>query len=285
MPNFRGGFKSFSGPLYIDNMISPSFFYNEFTSHFGRISYYMTLAGTYFATLLLIKFILESLGKIYQGFEIRKLTSNTMGAGKLIASTLFNVFYITAMNEKFTADIVESKSDNDNKNDNNPNNNNNNDGSIYPKADIGQLAIQYQGNAPLMNYHPFYNSSQQGFGIPPPQTLSLPPPHYRDKFHDHQAALRNHPPPLPKRPPTPTSTLTITEIRQRDQPEVPVLKGKNPAACEFIPAGDDSIHNKTLTEIDEENDLEVAECSFSPEIDRNVTGSDLTIRTITSTTL
>jgi hypothetical protein len=234
----------------------------------------MTLAGTYFATALLIKFILESLGKIYQGFEIRKLTSNTMGAGKLIASTLFNVFYITAMNEKFSKD----KNDHDNKSNNNDSNNSiNNNNTIYPKTDIGQLAIQYPGTAPVS--FPFYGSSQQGFGIPPPN-YSM-----EQLVRDNAVFSRHVITPVPQLPPRPlsrgmsSSQLSITESRHRKQPEIPKVKLFNPEACTFIPLAEETQHDQTQLEITD-NDQEIVDVSITPEVDRNGTG--MTVGTTSS---
>jgi hypothetical protein len=91
---------------------------HAFTAEFGKVNYYIIIAGTYFAVILSLTFIAEMIGKIYKGFEINRLTDNTMGAGKLILASLFNVLYITAMDKQF----VKKKPTNNNNNDaNNPN--------------------------------------------------------------------------------------------------------------------------------------------------------------------
>ena len=171
---FRTGMGSFSGPIYIDRLISPEFFMTAFTAEFGKINYYLTIAGTYFAVILLIKFIAEMIGKIYQGFEIKRLTDNTMGAGKLIIASLFNVLYITAMDKQFVKrkSPIDLTVNGNNNNDDDKNDFNQNGGNLLSSPYINtqnqnqnQKPNQNQSSAPPFNIQfiqppPLYTSNQ-----------------------------------------------------------------------------------------------------------------------------
>ena len=64
--------------FYIDKLISPKFFENSFKQTFGKLSYYLTLAGTWFATLMLIRFIFGILISVCKTYQLHKLTTNSL---------------------------------------------------------------------------------------------------------------------------------------------------------------------------------------------------------------
>ena len=94
---FHGGFFGTGGPVFLDGLMSPSFFKDEFIKCFGFIAYYWTLTGTAFAGFLFVKFLLDVIMTIIRTLEINKITKNTMSWGKVVFGSIFNVFYLSAI--------------------------------------------------------------------------------------------------------------------------------------------------------------------------------------------
>ncbi len=113
---YRGGTrKHFTLPVFMDNLISPNFLYDRFTTEFGTLAYYLERAAVWFAAFLLVKFILEILTGIVRGFEIATLTRNTMSFGRVVLSSIFQIFYITALTNLFKKpDSTDDSDDSDN---------------------------------------------------------------------------------------------------------------------------------------------------------------------------
>ena len=66
--------------LYLDSILSPSFFLDHFQSTFGEIGYYVERAGILFACFMVIKFLIDVVIFILRAFEIQKLSKNTIGS-------------------------------------------------------------------------------------------------------------------------------------------------------------------------------------------------------------
>ena len=69
--------------IYLDYLISPDFWKNEYTRIFGTIQYYLEKCGIIFASLLFLKFILDALVFVIKVLHIHKLTGRTLHFGKL----------------------------------------------------------------------------------------------------------------------------------------------------------------------------------------------------------
>ncbi len=108
----RDGSPNFNSPnrnpnLYFDNFISPEYWENKFKGTFGVIAFYMEKLALLFSLFLFIKFMMEVVSVIMRAFEIQKLSNRTMHLGKVLFSSIFNVFYITAITNLFREDDYE----------------------------------------------------------------------------------------------------------------------------------------------------------------------------------
>ena len=117
--------------VYLDGLISPNYWTNQFKSTFGTIAFYLEKMAIIFSLFLLIKFLSEVVCTIMRAFEIQKLSGRTVHFGKIIAASMFNVMILSVMTDLFTENdenkkLTENDENATNKNDNNHNNNDNN---------------------------------------------------------------------------------------------------------------------------------------------------------------
>ena len=88
---------------YMDNLLSPEFFRNQFLQFFGWFALIATQLGGLFAFGLLLNFLFKLTCSIFNTFEIHELTGQTFTFGKSFLAGTFNLFYMSAlasMNEK-----------------------------------------------------------------------------------------------------------------------------------------------------------------------------------------
>ena len=78
--------------FYVENMISPSYFKNQFMDTFGLVAYVLELCGIYFSCLLFIKLIVDLIVVILRHMEINRLTGASLGFGKTLLSASCNFF-------------------------------------------------------------------------------------------------------------------------------------------------------------------------------------------------
>ena len=78
--------------FYVDNMIFPSYFKNQFMDTFGSIAYVLEFCGLYFSCFLFIKLIIDRKVMILRHMEINRLTSASLGFGKTLLSSSYNLF-------------------------------------------------------------------------------------------------------------------------------------------------------------------------------------------------
>jgi hypothetical protein len=212
----------------------------------------MTLAGTYFATILLIKFIMEMIGKVYQGLQLRTLTHNTLGAGRMLGIALLDIFSIVAINQRFKDE--DNKKGNNDDNGNNQNNNNNGN-RLYPNPHSKtQLALQFPSSAPTIEDNRYlYNNKQS-------TTPITPPPNYHSNINTLESHIFSSPfSPIPRPPasavtPLRSNTPTFLEGRNNYKP----LEGINlrASACTFIPETNDNI--ASLSDINTDDEMDIA---------------------------
>ena len=100
--------------FYVDGMISPDYFKNQFLETFGKISYVLELCGAYFGAFLFIKFVIDITVLVFRYFELRHLTGNTLSFTKTLLSASYNLFFTSVLTSVFTPrapyeDSVEDK--------------------------------------------------------------------------------------------------------------------------------------------------------------------------------
>ena len=87
--------------FYVDGMISPGYFKNQFLETFGSISYVLELCGAYFGAFLFIKFVIDITVLVFRYFELRHLTGNTLSFTKTLLSASYNLFFSSVLTSVF----------------------------------------------------------------------------------------------------------------------------------------------------------------------------------------
>ena len=87
--------------FYVDNMISPSYFKNQFMDTFGSIAYVLELCGIYSSCFLFIKLIVDLIVMILRHMEINRLTGASLGFGKTFLSASYNLILTSILTSVF----------------------------------------------------------------------------------------------------------------------------------------------------------------------------------------
>ena len=87
--------------FYMENMISPSYFKNQFMDTFGSVAYVLEFCGIYFSCFLFIKLIVDLIVMILRHMEINRLTGASIGFGKTLLSASYNLFLTSILTSVF----------------------------------------------------------------------------------------------------------------------------------------------------------------------------------------
>ena len=87
--------------FYVDNMISPSYFKNQFMETFGSVAYVLEICGTYFSCFLFIKLIVDLIFMILRHMENNRLNGASLGFGKTLLSAFYNLFLTSILTSVF----------------------------------------------------------------------------------------------------------------------------------------------------------------------------------------
>ena len=87
--------------FYVDNMISPSYFKNQFMDTFGSVAYVLEFCGRYFSCFLFVKLIVDLIVMILRDMEINRLTGASLGFGKTLLSASYNLFLTSILTSVF----------------------------------------------------------------------------------------------------------------------------------------------------------------------------------------
>ena len=93
-----------SQTIYLDYVISPNFWKNEYTRIFGKVQYYLEKCGKVFASFLFVKFILDCLVFIMKAMHIHKITGHSLRFGKVLLSASHNILFTSIVTSIFTQD-------------------------------------------------------------------------------------------------------------------------------------------------------------------------------------
>ena len=72
--------------FFVDNMISPKYFENEFVQTFGPIGYWPEKCGIWFAIFLFVKLIIDTVVVVMRTLEIHRITGRSVNFGKVLLS-------------------------------------------------------------------------------------------------------------------------------------------------------------------------------------------------------
>ena len=87
--------------FYVDNMISPSYFKNQFMDTFGSVAYVLDFCGIYFSCFLFIKLTVDLIVMILRHTEINRFTGASLGFGKTLLSAFYNLFLTSILTSVF----------------------------------------------------------------------------------------------------------------------------------------------------------------------------------------
>ena len=87
--------------FYVDNMISHSYFKNQFMDTFGSVAYVLEYCGKYFCCFLFIKLIVDLIVMILRHMVINRLTGESLGFGKILLSASYKLFLTSILTSVF----------------------------------------------------------------------------------------------------------------------------------------------------------------------------------------
>ena len=82
------------GKFYIDNLISPNFFVSSFVNTFGLITYYFTLAGTWFAAFMLLRFLISLIIGALRTFQLQQIAGDSVKMTRIVVDAFFNTLSV-----------------------------------------------------------------------------------------------------------------------------------------------------------------------------------------------
>jgi len=94
--------------MYVDYLISPNYWKQQFLGTFGKIPYYMQIIGSYFAFFTLCGCVFKLITITIRFFEIKKLTDGSVNFCQVLFSAICNIYYISGL-AHFLAKQVETK--------------------------------------------------------------------------------------------------------------------------------------------------------------------------------
>ena len=81
-------------PIYIDALISPSFFKNQFIEAFGEFAYYFTIAGQWFAAFLLLQYVYKIVVSILRGLNIHTMVGDSVSVSRIATDAIFDTLLV-----------------------------------------------------------------------------------------------------------------------------------------------------------------------------------------------
>ena len=95
--------------FFVDNMISPNYFENEFVQTFGTVGYWLEKCGIWFAIFLFIKLIIDIVVVVMRTLERHRITGKSVNFGKVLLSATYNLFMVSILNSVYSpAKPIES---------------------------------------------------------------------------------------------------------------------------------------------------------------------------------
>ena len=100
--NYFASSVSFNREVYLDSLLSPTFFVNQFIGTFGKIAYWVERCGAYIACFLHAKFLIDILVTITWALEIHRLSKQTTGFWKILLGATYNLFNLSIFTSVFS---------------------------------------------------------------------------------------------------------------------------------------------------------------------------------------
>ena len=87
--------------LFVDKMISPGCFKDQFLNTFGPVVYVLEHCRIYFSVFLFIKLNIDMVVMIVRYMEISKLTGSILGFGKTLLTASYNIFLTSILTSMY----------------------------------------------------------------------------------------------------------------------------------------------------------------------------------------
>ena len=88
--------------FFVDIMISPNYFENEFVQTFGTVGYRLEKCLIWFVIFLLIKLIIEIIVTVMRTLEVHRITGRSVSFGKVFLSASYNLCMFSILNSTFS---------------------------------------------------------------------------------------------------------------------------------------------------------------------------------------
>ena len=88
--------------FFVDNMIYPNYFENEFVQTFGTVGYWLEKCGIWFAIFLFIKLIIDIVVVVMRTLEVHRITGKSVNFGKVLLSAAYNLFMVSILNSVYS---------------------------------------------------------------------------------------------------------------------------------------------------------------------------------------
>ena len=88
--------------FFVDKMILPGYFKDQFLDTFGPVVYVLEHCGIYFSVFLFIKLVIDMVVMIVRYMEIDKLTGSTLEFGKTLLSATYNIFLTSVLTSMYS---------------------------------------------------------------------------------------------------------------------------------------------------------------------------------------
>ena len=98
-----------SQTIYLDYLISPKFWKNEYTRIFEKLQYYLEKCGIVSASFLFVKFVLDCLVFTIKAMHIQKITGRSLRFGKVLLAAAYNILFTSIVTSIFTQDEQTEK--------------------------------------------------------------------------------------------------------------------------------------------------------------------------------
>ena len=103
-----------SRTIYLDSLISPDFFNNQFVETFGKIQYIIERCRIFFAAFLFIKLLIDIVLCLIRAMQINKITNASIHFGKALFAATFDLMSAPILTSIYLA--TNSENDNTDKN-------------------------------------------------------------------------------------------------------------------------------------------------------------------------
>ena len=100
--------------IYLDSLLSPTFFTEQFKGTFGIITFYLEKIRNYLACFLCIKFLTDVIVTIIRAFEIHKISNKTMVFWKILLGATYNLCILSFFTPVFSNETTLSAPQNNN---------------------------------------------------------------------------------------------------------------------------------------------------------------------------